>query len=568
MKKILGCLIFIIGIWSYLSAQIKEYSQGSEFKECPMTRSVLNNLEVLCRVWGFVKYHHPVFSDSTASADYELFKLLPQIAVAEKWERNQILSDWIVSLGSFRQDRKGYVRMLDTMNYEMTADLEWLDDNELLGKKMSRTLRKLRFAERDSNYYLQRKFQGGRYVFIHENKYQNSPMAWNPDCGYRLLAFFRYWNFVEYFYPYKRLTDRRWDEMLSVYLPEIIATHGVGFRNLMFRINTELCDMHAFSVNPNLGILGGSKTVPADTRFVENRLIVVSPDRYTPLGMNCFRTADEILSINGFSIDSLKRFMKANFSLSNEACLQSRLAQFCWYTNADTMAVTFCRENNVQDTLIQTQIPVKEYTDRKYRMIVDTLSSHLFADSIGYISGGNFHLKDLDGVMSKFCHTKGLIIDLRSYPSEPIMFIFSKLSNKLKPYMEVSRPCYTLPGYFYWEKTKEWSDPEQDYYKGKVVVLVDENTFSQGETTVLVLQAIPGITVIGSRTAGTNGDVHSLPLIGYIPASFSGYGIRYPDGTPTQRVGVRIDEIVEPTIEGVKAGRDEVLERAIEIINE
>ena len=54
MKKILGCLIFIIGIWSYLSAQIKEYSQGSEFKECPMTRSVLNNLEVLCRVWGFV----------------------------------------------------------------------------------------------------------------------------------------------------------------------------------------------------------------------------------------------------------------------------------------------------------------------------------------------------------------------------------------------------------------------------------------------------------------------------------------------------------------------------------
>ena len=157
MKKILGCLIFIIGIWSYLSAQIKEYSQGSEFKECPMTRSVLNNLEVLCRVWGFVKYHHPVFSDSTASADYELFKLLPQIAVAEKWERNQILSDWIVSLGSFRQDRKGYVRMLDTMNYEMTADLEWLDDNELLGKKMSRTLRKLRFAERDSNYYLQRR---------------------------------------------------------------------------------------------------------------------------------------------------------------------------------------------------------------------------------------------------------------------------------------------------------------------------------------------------------------------------------------------------------------------------
>jgi len=48
----------------------------------------------------------------------------------------------------------------------------------------------------------------------------------------------------------------------------------------------------------------------------------------------------------------------------------------------------------------------------------------------------------------------------------------------------------------------------------------------------------------------------------------SGIGIFYPDGGQTQRVGVRINEIVEPTIEGVKAGRDEVLERAIEILNE
>lgn len=48
----------------------------------------------------------------------------------------------------------------------------------------------------------------------------------------------------------------------------------------------------------------------------------------------------------------------------------------------------------------------------------------------------------------------------------------------------------------------------------------------------------------------------------------SGIGVFYPDGGQTQRVGVRIDEIVEPTIEGVKAGRDEVLERAIEIITD
>lgn len=566
MKKILVCIFFLAGICWYAPAQEKgDYATGSGFEECPADSSVLGNIEVLCRVWGFVKYHHPRFRDSTLNADYELFRLLPEVATAGKKERNRILSDWIASLGVFKNDKQGYSRMLDTLDYKMTADLRWLGDHQTLGRKLGRTLRQLRYAHRDSNYYLKREFQG-KYVFINEKRYLDSPMMWNPDCGYRLLAFFRYWNFFEYFYPYKQLTDRPWNEVLSAYLPEVIDNRGLGFRNLMFRLSVELCDTHAFSMNPNLPVLSGRKVVPADTRFVQDKLVVVSPDRYTRPGIHCFQTGDEILSINGLSIDSLKRFMKAYFSLSNEASLRNQLADMCRYTHADTVPVTFCRENKMQDTLIMT-MPVEEYYKRHSQAIYSMPVSCFLTDSIGYIFAGSFQVKDIDAIMDKFNHTKGLVIDLRYYPKEP-MAIFPKLTNKMRTYMEVSRPCYTLPGYFYWKKTKEWEDPAGDYYKGKVVVLVDENTFSQGETTVMLLQAIPGVQVIGSPTAGTNGDVHSLPLIGYIPASFSGYGIRYPDGTPTQRIGVRIDEIVEPTIEGVKAGRDEVLERAIEIIYE
>lgn len=33
---------------------------------------VIENLGVTCRVWGYVKYHHPVFADSTLNVDYEL----------------------------------------------------------------------------------------------------------------------------------------------------------------------------------------------------------------------------------------------------------------------------------------------------------------------------------------------------------------------------------------------------------------------------------------------------------------------------------------------------------------
>jgi C-terminal processing protease CtpA/Prc len=47
----------------------------------------------------------------------------------------------------------------------------------------------------------------------------------------------------------------------------------------------------------------------------------------------------------------------------------------------------------------------------------------------------------------------------------------------------------------------------------------------------------------------------------------SGIGIYYPDGKGTQRVGIIPDIEVKPTIKEILEGRDEMLEKAIEIIN-
>jgi C-terminal processing protease CtpA/Prc len=43
----------------------------------------------------------------------------------------------------------------------------------------------------------------------------------------------------------------------------------------------------------------------------------------------------------------------------------------------------------------------------------------------------------------------------------------------------------------------------------------------------------------------------------------SGIGVLYPDGRPTQRIGIVPDLVVTPTVEGIRAGRDEVLEAAV-----
>ena len=81
-------------------------------------------------------------------------------------------------------------------------------------------------------------------------------------------------------------------------------------------------------------------------------------------------------------------------------------------------------------------------------------------------------------------------------------------------------------------------------------------------------QVHPNAIVIGSTTAGADGNVAEFYLPGGISTMISGVGVYYPDGKETQRVGIIPDIEIKPTIQGIKDGRDEVLEKAIEIINE
>jgi len=79
----------------------------------------------------------------------------------------------------------------------------------------------------------------------------------------------------------------------------------------------------------------------------------------------------------------------------------------------------------------------------------------------------------------------------------------------------------------------------------------------------MAFRAAPQSIVVGSTTAGADGNVSAIPLPGGLGTMISGIGVFYPDKRPTQRVGIVPDVEVKPTLAGIRAGRDEVLEAAI-----
>jgi hypothetical protein len=192
----------------------------------------------------------------------------------------------------------------------------------------------------------------------------------------------------------------------------------------------------------------------------------------------------------------------------------------------------------------------------------------LIDKNIAYLYPGTIKQSYLPAIAEKLQNTKGLIIDMRCYPREFIVFSFGKyLMPRSTPFVKFTTGSIINPGLFTMGEPLSVGEQNMGFYNRKVVILVNEITQSQAEYTTMAFRAAPNVTVIGSTTAGADGNVSPIYLVGGIRTMISGIGVFYPDGKGTQRVGIIPDIVVDRTIEGIKNGKDELLEKAIEIIN-
>lgn len=92
---------------------------------------------------------------------------------------------------------------------------------------------------------------------------------------------------------------------------------------------------------------------------------------------------------------------------------------------------------------------------------------------------------------------------------------------------------------------------------------MDETSQSSSEFTIMSLRNGDNVTVIGKNSCGTDGNYTSLPLPCGNTFTFTGLGVMTVDDQQTQRIGLTPDIIAEPTVEGIRQGRDEMMEAAV-----
>jgi C-terminal processing protease CtpA/Prc len=104
-------------------------------------------------------------------------------------------------------------------------------------------------------------------------------------------------------------------------------------------------------------------------------------------------------------------------------------------------------------------------------------------------------------------------------------------------------------------------------YCGPMVLLVSAQTLSNGEDFSAQLVGAHRVTVVGRRSAGTNGNITSLLLPGGGFASFTGMEVRNVDGSQFHGIGIVPDYVVNYTAQDFVDGRDRDLEKAIQVLH-
>lgn len=563
-------LVFIILLFLFSLTTCNKQPSINDFADKPISLDKEKSLVALGQLWGFLKYHHPEVAKGSYDWDMELMKRVPQVMEAEsETEWKKILTNWIDSLPTVNSNPD---KKLPDWEIKLKPDYGELFNPEYF---LPETIEKIAFILNNTmitdNYYVKVDALNGKTTFTNEDSYKE---ILYPDLSYRLLALFKHWNTVNYFFPYRELCDQEWATVLPEMLPEFVYADNLEDYILACeKLTAKINDSHGY-VRANNGVYALTKgilTVPFAVRFIENELVVTLLAENASEVQEKIRVGDIITTINGESIKNIVKKMTPYIAASNQAALYRNIAANILRGNTTTVDISVKRDAQSFDLTIprysHNQIKIPDYSNPQ----PDSEGYRILDNNIGYVLPSSCRIEDrLAGIEKVLNDTRGLIIDYRCYPSDDIALQFlDHLDHADKMFLRATSTDVSFPGYFYITNPNNLPNTKRghkDYYQNKVVVIVNEYTQSAAEDSVLGFQMTDNTTVIGSTTAGADGRITNFYLPGNITITMTGRGAYYPDGGNLQRNGVKIDEVVKPTISGIREGRDEVLERAIKII--
>lgn len=616
-KKVVISFILIVMVLTFVSctssdkteeknlkrSQDTEFASDSGVRIEKLSEVQQKNLHTLAKVWGFAKYRHPDITAGNINWDAELFRVIPKVLEATtKEEAGDIMATWLnqfpFQVNTLSKEQEDLYRQVKEKVY-LDVEYSWIKNRQVLGNNLVdylENLSEVKVTDNDNGYAV---FEEGDIVNVSSDSFMDNSINYE-DTGMRLLGLFRYWNIIEYFYPYKNLMDEDWDQVLYDKIPELtLQSDKESYVLSIANLTTYIHDSHGF-FNDNFKVLPqhfGAYKAEASIFNIDGQIIIAGREDKSPL-----KVGDIVVAIDGTTIEKIIEECNKYISVSDKNRFTNAFDYYLLRSTKEIAEIEVIRNGE------KLSLNVPCYYNSNYdvkKLGQDEKSGFMVDKKIGYLNISTLESGDLDKLMKKFKGTEGLIIDVRYHNakmSEYIKFINYPIGEYIKPEVSEYQQFYSSnsfePGKFikstsnssgrgFIEKqldkgidsttfskifdngiirTSLGKVKDRYQYNGKVIILMNECTQSVLDTMVMSFMDAPNATVIGTPSAGANGNKMDIILPGCIQTSISGLAVTYMDGSQTQRIGLKPDITVKQTVKGIAEGKDEVIEKAIELI--
>lgn len=456
MRKISLFVLFFFSL--HFSAQVLSETQ---------------KLESLCKVWGFLKYYHPNVAKGDFDWDQQFFQKIDELEnIRDKDQLNEFYFKWIISLGKVSVCKKCSKEDKKKVYFLRNFDLNWISSKDIFTENVSQ---QLLFIQNNRNLGSDHYFgKGGKKVFFrNENSYGSKFTSKKIS----LLELFRYWNAVEYFFPYKYQTDQNWNDVLSEMIPKFLRINSdESYHLTLAELVTKVDDSHAFLYSPLINVNQyGRRKVPVEYIYAEGKLVITKIIKNKFNEDLSLKTGDIIYDVNGRTIPQMVNSFGKYVPASNSWGKINKVRNLFLFSNQDSIMIKVERNGQnlaiaARTYLLKDIIWEKSVPEQKWKFL-DT------DQKTGYVNMGSIEKSDLDDMYKDFKSTTSIIFDLRNYPQQTIFPLSRMILPEKSIYYQFNFPETDYLSKFYSAKNSI-GKKNPDYYKGNVIVLVDERTQS------------------------------------------------------------------------------------------
>lgn len=531
------------------------------------TISEKEKLYYTCKVWGFVKYYHSEVSTCQVNWDSVLTHYIPSVKAANTTsDFNKVLDSMIADAGPMAIATTPPPSTLPP-ELRRNIDFSWIND-PTLSQKVKNELDTIKNNFRPHpNCWVQsgNGSSSGFLLFPYDSLMLNvNTISSYPDEQDRLLMFFKYWNIVRYFNPYNYALDTPWDSTLYYMAVDVAnASSSTDLYNVIDKITARLDDAHAEGLTYNTNTFYNTAYQPRVLlKYVDNKYVVVKS------AVSGIAVGDDLVSIDGKTTqqweDSLRPYISAgNASVFHRyMCLYIIAGDYGSTINmvlknsiGNTYSITNHRDTYLYNNWILDYYPSDSLKNKKW----ETMPCN-----VGYVHMGNLEQTDVSAMYADLKNKPVIIFDIRNYPQGTAFTLTNYMYAQPTTFAHDLDPDLNYPGTYSWYHHTLGVN-NNDPYTGTAILLMNQETQSHAEYSCMILEALPNVIKVGSQTAGADGNISSFQLSKDIYTGFTTLGVFYPNGDSTQRIGIVPDTVVYPTQAGIRAGRDEVLEKAMQI---